>query len=348
LSVRKRKTPNNTITWIVDIALPNGERFRKHVRSKKQADLLHQKITSEIFEGKWDIHEQKMITFRELTPHYLDYCRINKSESTYRCDKCRIESHLVPYFGDMLLSQITPQMVEAYKSMRIHDKAAAKTINHELSNLQHMIKLSQRWGYIHDNAVSTVEKMKLVRNPPRFLSGEEVEKLLSAAEDSYLYPLLVTALHTGMRKSELFNIAWDDIDFQLGTITVKSKKDWHTKNYKSRVLSLTPKLRNVLHRHMDDQRARHINSEYVLTYEGRKLHATVKKSLRTILRKAGITGVTLHALRHTFASHLVMAGVPLRELQELMGHASFETTLQYAHLSKDHSKKQVLRLPFAG
>jgi integrase len=331
----------------VDIALPNGQRFRKNVKSKKQADDLHQKITSEIFEGKWDIQEREMILFRQLVSQYLEYCAVNKATSTYKCDKYRIEAHLLPYFGDMQLTQITPQIVEAYKSMRVNNKAAPKTINHELSNLQHMMKLAQRWGYIRDNVVATVPKLRLVKNPPRFLSHEEVEKLINAAGGSHLYPLLVTAAHTGMRKSELFFLTWDDVDFDQGTITIQNKEGWHTKNYKSRVLSLTPRLRNVLLAHKQDQDAQEVYSEYVFTYKGKKLQSTIKRSLRTVLNQAGLKNVTLHMLRHTFASHLVMAGVPLREIQELMGHASFETTLQYAHLSKDHAKKQVLRLPYA-
>ena len=70
-------------------------------------------------------------------------------------------------------------------------------------------------------------------------------------------------------------------------------------------------------------------------------------SLRKVLKEAGLSNVTLHTFRHTFASQLVMAGIPRREVQELMGHKSFETTLQYAHLSEDHVKKQVLKLLFA-
>ena len=58
--------------------------------------------------------------------------------------------------------------------------------------------------------------------------------------------------------------------------------------------------------------------------------------------------VTLYTLRHTFASQLAIAGVPLRYIQELMGHQSFQTTLQYAHLSEEHVGKQVLKLPFSG
>ncbi len=90
-----------------------------------------------------------------------------------------------------------------------------------------------------------------------------------------------------------------------------------------------------------------IKSGYVFTYNGQRLKSNIKRSLARVLKKAQLEGVTLHTLRHTFASQLVMAGVSLREIQELMGHRSFETTLQYAHLSEDHVKKQVLKLPFA-
>ena len=65
-----------------------------------------------------------------------------------------------------------------------------------------------------------------------------------------------------------------------------------------------------------------------------------------VLGRAGLENVTLHTLRHTFASQLAMAGVSLMEIQQPMGHRSHETTLQYAHLSEDHVKKQVNRLPF--
>ena len=83
------------------------------------------------------------------------------------------------------------------------------------------------------------------------------------------------------------------------------------------------------------------------TYKDVRIKRGIRDSLRTVLRKAGLRDVTLHTLRHTFASQLVMAGVPLRDVQELMGHKSVETTLKYAHLSAEHVKRQVMRLPFA-
>jgi len=90
-----------------------------------------------------------------------------------------------------------------------------------------------------------------------------------------------------------------------------------------------------------------IDNDYVFTYQGNRIRWGNDKSLKNVLDKAGLANVSMHTLRHTFASQLVMAGVPLRDVQELMGHRSYETTLQYAHLSEEHSKRQVLKFPFA-
>jgi integrase len=195
--------------------------------------------------------------------------------------------------------------------------------------------------------VSRVDKMKIPEKPKRFLSQTEIQRLTEAARDSHIYPLIMTALHTGMRKSELFNLKWSDIDFIHCTVTVQAKDDWHTKNYKSRTLQLTPVLYEVLREHRKLHLELGVKSEYVFTYNGQKLRSNIKRSLTKVMKRAHLEGVTSHTLRHTFASQLVMAGVSLREVQELMGHQSFETTLQHAHLSEDHVKRQVLKLPFA-
>ena len=202
-------------------------------------------------------------------------------------------------------------------------------------------------GYIDKNVVSRVKKFRLPEQPKRFLSQEEIHRLTEAARGSHIYPLLMTALHTGMRKSELFYLRWPDIDFGRHTVAVQAKDDWHTKNYRSRTLLLTPFLYEVLREHRKLHLELGIQSEYVFTYQGHRLKSNIKKSLARVLKKAELAGVTLHTLRHTFASQAVMGGVSLRVLKELMGHQRFETTLQYAHMSEDHASQQVLKLSYA-
>ena len=307
---------------------------------------MEHQIQKEIIEGKWGIREKKNISFEDLIVKYLEYAKLNKAVSTYTSDYYRINAHLVPYFNNMPVNQISSVMIDDYKAMRIKEGGSPKTINNELVNLSHILKMAIRWKYLDSNVVSSVDKMKLSKNNPRYLCQDEIERLVEASRDSYIYALIVTALHTGMRKSELFNLTWNDVDFEQKTVAIQSKPDWHTKNYKPRVLQMTPVLYGVLKEHRHFQLELGEKSGYVFTYEGNRINASIAKSLNRVLAKAGITGVTLHTLRHTFASQLVLAGVSLREVQELMGHQSYETTLKYSHLSEEHVKKQVLRLPY--
>ena len=150
-----------------------------------------------------------------------------------------------------------------------------------------------------------------------------------------------------MRKSELLDLQWSDINFRQQTLAVQAKDNWHTKNYKSRTLRMTPMLHKVLQEHRRTQKESGFESDYVFSYQGKKVKQGNNLTLNRLVKEAGLDGVTMHTFRHTFASQLVMAGVPLRDVQELMGHRSFETTLQYAHLSKARINQQVLKLPFA-
>lgn len=225
------------------------------------------------YEGKYWIRPKKHITVDELVEQYLEYASANKSVSTYESDRCRIKANLLPFFKGCLLNHITPQKLEQYKLLRIRQGAKPKTINNELRNLSHMFTMAIRWGYIGENVVRYTEKMKISKKSPRFLSEDEIYRLLHAAEGSHLYPLILCALHTGMRQSELFNLQWSDIDFLNKSITVQSKDNWHTKNYKARVLGLTPELEMAFAQLKIEQEMLGINTLYVfilqLPYAGK-------------------------------------------------------------------------------
>ena len=332
--------------WGVSIRYPDGKRLRKIVGTKKQAEQLEKRLQAEIANGKWGLTPTEHRRFEDLVSEYLEYAEVSKATSTLKTDTSRIEKHLLPFFSGLPIQSITPQLVDRYKAKRVREGAAPKTVNNELLNLSHMMKMAIRWNYADRNVVTDVEKLKVPKNPPRFLSREEIECLIVAARNSHIYPLIVTALHTGMRKSELLNLQWSDIDFAMHSVTVQCKEDWHTKNYKARVIQMTPVLYRVLSEYATQSAEHHC--EYVFTFKGEAIRQDVRRSFGRVVRSANLEGVTLHTLRHTFASQLVMAGVPLRDVQELMGHQSYNTTLRYAHLTPEHVGKQVMNLPFSG
>ena len=141
---------------------------------------------------------------------------------------------------------------------------------------------------------------------------------------------------TGLRKTRLLRLKWEDVDFKLDLIYVQDAKGG-----KSRELPMGPTLKRVL-----KSVPHHIASKYVFTSTSKgKPWSDLMNSFQTAVKKAGIEKhVTFHTLRHTFASHLAMAGVDLYTISKLLGHASIAMTQRYAHLSQDHEKMAVEKL----
>jgi len=137
------------------------------------------------------------------------------------------------------------------------------------------------------------------------------------------------AIFSGMRKSEILNLKWKDVDFQNNLIVLSD-----TKSGKTREIPLNNTMREVLL-----SVPRYLKSDYVFCNRDGKPYRQLRVSFRNGLRRAGISDCTFHDLRHTFASYMVMNGVDISTLQEILGHSSITITQRYAHLSPSHKKK---------
>jgi integrase len=143
----------------------------------------------------------------------------------------------------------------------------------------------------------------------------------------------VTALHTGLRWGELVALRWSDVDLKAGRIVVRQSA-WRghvgtPKGHKAREIPLNEVVLAEL------KAWRHLRGEWVFcTERGARLGEQAETSrLEAACKLAGLRNVTWHVMRHSFASHLVMRGVPLKTVQELLGHKDIATTMRYAHLS---------------
>ena len=157
---------------------------------------------------------------------------------------------------------------------------------------------------------------------------------LLAAADASLRPVLVVALNTGMRRGELFKLRQEDVDFQNRFVRVVDSK-----NGESRGIRMN---QTLLATHQ--KIPKRLDSPYVFAGKTGKPRVDIKKRFATALRRVGIENLRFHDLRHTSASHLVMAGVDLATVRELLGHKSIDMTLRYAHPSPDHKRAAVQRL----
>ncbi len=192
-----------------------------------------------------------------------------------------------------------------------------------------MFNWARKHGYISENPCNGIPEVRTPRGLIRFLESEEVVRLLSAAEGTHLYPLIATAIHTGLRHKELVFLEWEDIEWKRNLIYLRNKPDrgMTLKSYQERTVPLRKQLRDILLPRARDKGWCFLNAK------GKQYTSRLEHNFNKIRDAAGIVDCTIKTLRDTFASHLVMAGVSIFKVSQWLGHASIKTTMIYPHLS---------------
>ncbi len=149
--------------------------------------------------------------------------------------------------------------------------------------------------------------------------------------------MVLLFLHTGLRRGEVFNLNWADVDLDRANLTVHGTG---AKNQQTRHVPLNTEALAVL------EGWRNQTKDDGLIFPGKsgERFNNIRRSWSGVLDAANISGFRLHDLRHTFASRLVMAGVDLNTVRELLGHSDYAMTLRYAHLAPEHKAAAVARL----
>jgi integrase len=245
----------------------------------------------------------------------------------------------------MRIDKIGVAEVERFKASQIAKKTRtgttmAKTINNRLTVLRRMLVIAMDW-----NLLAFVPRVRLMKTPAppfRFLSFTEADQVLADAGE--WRSMVLVALRTGLRHGELLALRWEDVDLQNSRLVVR-RTVWRgiegtPKGGRSREVPLSGEAVAAL-RELPSR----FRKAYVFGTGDRRLtHGETKWPLWSICKRVGIDRFGWHVLRHTFASQLVMKGVPLKAVQELLGHATLEMTMRYAHLSPEVRTDAVNRL----
>ena len=319
--------------WYIDY-YDKGRRKRKKIgHSKKLAEQVLKDVETKIVKKEYlGIIEEKKILFEAFVTQYLVYSQTNKSFSTYDRRDRYSAANLKSAFEGKYLSEITPEMVEEYKAGRLQ-KVEPATVNRELACLKHMYTKAAEWGYVRMNPTKSVKKLKEPPGRLRYVKPDEVNALL-AQRSGHLRPLVVTAINTGMRRGELFNLKWPHVDLANRIVTVINSK-----NNESRAIPINHTLYEEL---LGLYQA--AKGEYVFCSRYGRPFKEAKEGFKAALRRANIEDFRFHDLRHTFGSHMVMQGVNPRTLQQIMGHKDIKMTMRYSHLSPEYVQEAVERL----
>jgi integrase len=317
-------------------------------KTKRGAERKLAELMGEVLSGTY--RDIKTITFAEFSELWLDsYAKTRTKPSTIETYCSIIKKHLIPAFGDYLLTEIDAGMVQKYVASKLESLKPKTLVNHVVP-LKEMFKHAVRWGYLRANPAEHVERPRVEREEMDILTPDEIRLFLDHARPTYK-ALFLTAVLTGMRRGELLGLQWSDIDWNSNQIHVRRslwKDQFITPKSKTSIrrIDMSPYLASELKKH----KLSSPNSEVDLVFcnsKGNRLdpETLVKKEFQPALRRAKIRRVSFHSLRHSNVALRIAEGQNLKYIQNQLGHASIQTTLDtYGHLVKEHNTEQAKRL----
>ena len=307
---------------------------------------------------------QDDVLFSDFMLQWLEIVKPTIAITTYSSYSNIVKGIIVPHFKErgIMLKQLRPTDIQAFYMEQLK-RVKANSVIHYHANIHKTLKYAVKIDLLDSNPADKVERPK--KNPfmGSFYDSDEVEKLFEAAKGTLLeIPVFLGAFY-GLRRSEVFGLKWNAIDFQSNTITVKHTvtscnldgkhiqvaQDTTKTKSSLRVLPLVPAFREKLLELQDYQKeckrlcGKCYNKqyqEYICVDEMGKLISPhyLTSAFPKLLEKNGLRRIRFHDLRHSCASLLLANGVPMKQIQEWLGHSDFSTTANvYAHL--DYNSK---------
>lgn len=275
-------------------------------------------------------------------------------------------------YDHILLAQITVEFFDRYKRFRYDKKIRTDTVNKELATFHLMFQKAVEYGHVKKNVVKDVrrdksqipcdrfrtnteimemlqadnyskEEIREIRRY-RYLACEELRRLIALAEGRWLHPILVVFAHTGMRRGELSRLEWADVDLEKSFLVVSSKKQSRVRQVSSRRIYFNGELRSLL----QNQKQKTGHARWVFSgSDGSQINtATLRETLRRLVKGTEFEGVGFHVMRHSLASNLASQGVDQRIIDKILGHQTESMRMRYQHLFPNKLEEIVQHLKF--
>ncbi len=338
-------------TWYGKFRIPGQKPICRRLGKKRsEARAREREILKLIEDGRFfDRRQGEFLTVRGLLDLYVEkYSKQKKKPETVHIEGFFI-LQLNRRLGDLLLEQLTPLTIENYISDRRNGSKTGRsvsdvTIHHELKLLKHAFKLAlKRWDLVDKTPFDKVDLPEGDRKRVRYLKPEEEQKIYPVLKaHTWLFPVVLIAKETGLRRSNLCGLKVSKLDFRERVIEVG-----RTKNGEPVLQPMTNGVfRELLKLAFSPQR----NQAYdeVFQLDGRPLKPqTFSQAFKREMVRCGIHDFRVHDLRHDFCSKLFQQGEQLERVAELAGHKDLSSTRRYAHLDTTAKRKTISKLkPF--
>ena len=326
IQIKKR---NNDVWYVIYYDSDNKRRYVS-TKSKIKRDAM--KFLSNFQKELQQIEFNKNnVMLFDLVGNFLNHSNSVHSENTYLSYKRFLDS-FTGYIDNIPVKKISTGRIQKYLDYITKAKSKSNAYNS-------LLVLSTLFSFAIDNDIIEInpcsriknKNYKLPQKTPLFFSISEFDKFINAVSNQDLNDLFVFGINTGMRRDELINLTWNQIDIENKTVTVDNI-DYVSKSKTIRTIPLNNKALEVLynrdvHRYYGKV---FFNSKYLLDFTSNYTSKEFKKYIRKSLVN---DNYHFHTLRHTFASWLVQKNVSLKKVQKLLGHKSIVTTEIYSHLN---------------
>ncbi|MEQ8408007.1 MAG: site-specific integrase [Gammaproteobacteria bacterium] len=328
-----------------------------------QAEKKHKKAVSEL--------EKQSSLGHFIENQYKPWALSNRKSGQSTLDA--LHRHFKDW-STLQMDEISPYLVEQWRTRQLKAGMQPSTVNRNVACLKGVLSKALEWDSLEHHPLEKLKPLKIDSSPKvRFLTSSEEQSLslalrkrdneLKLARErgnqfrekrgyeplpslmeldfaDYLEPMVIVSLKTGMRRGEVFDLLWSDINFETETVTIRAEI---SKSNKTRHIPLSPIALDTLKKWKQQQPGSPDSTRVFTNSKGERFDNT-NKAWRAILKDAGISDFRWHDMRHDFASKLVMKGVPLNTVRELCGHSDMNTTLRYAHLAPEHKAEAIALL----
>jgi len=337
-----RQTPKGKERYYIQFYDEHGVRQRKVVKeavNKEQAELALYSEVQKVFDRKYGNGKtEKRITFIEFAKEYLEtYARVKKR--SFRSDEEYLANHLIPHFGKMDISEITPLHIQGFIKKKLDAGIQKNSVNRYLQIMRSMLNIAKEYGYLMEE--NPVRKKDLFPEAEfrrrRVLSHEEEVKLL-AESSKHLKPIIQYALLSACRLQEILGLQRGDVDLDKGLITIQPELN------KSGKLDMIP-IHSELKKFLIDHLSLNGESGNVFTYTDRatkevKPLKNIYKGFHKACKRAGIKDLQFRDLRTTCATRWHEKGVDALVISRaVLRHSSLKTSENfYIQSSLEHMK----------
>jgi len=345
--IKKRTYPSGNVSWQVRY-MENGEEKFRQFQKKTDAEKAVSVIHANQLKGKLGLPESSKVAL-SLSDTIEQLFRDKKERvatstlSRYNIYARHLQEFLAKYFPNInQINQIKKTYLEEHLAQLKRDGISNNTINGHIRFLKILFNYAIAEELIRINPAAKLQKLKVQKDGTvEYWEVEELKDIFATVVEHWRDPIQFLYL-TGLRKGELINLTWKDVTLEgdRGEITIQSKDGWETKTKTSRKVPLSPDAVAIVKRCK-----KYKEHNWVFTgLEGSQVHPDrIYLALKYALKKLGLAG-TIHQLRHTFASHLVMNDVGIETVSRLLGHTDIMMTMRYAHLAPYKALEAVNKL----